>query len=89
MLPGFAPAVRFCLMRLGERDYPLVRLEERIRCVEAKVPNNGRTLRDAPYKLTPRPVTLRWVGRKIGEGGLTRGACPEFCRRTQTKSAGS
>ena len=58
------------MMRLGERDYRLVRLEERIRCVEAKVAKTS----DAPSGF------IRWDGREPEEGGLTRRAQTKSAR---------
>ena len=41
----------------------------------------GSKSSDAPSGL------MRWGERWLGKDGPTRGACPEFCRRTQTRPA--
>ncbi len=46
------------------------------------VPTKGPKTIDAPSGL------MREAGRQPAEGGPTRGACPEFCRRAQTRRAG-
>jgi len=55
---GFRPGGRACCLAYPEgRNYHLMCLEERNICVEAKGPNNGRALRDAPCKWMPRSAS--------------------------------
>ena len=56
----------------------IMRLVERTLCVEATVAKTN----DA------QSVLITMSGRKSSEGGSTREAWPEFCRRTQRGSAG-
>jgi len=47
-MPGFGPAAKLVAWHVP-KGVPFV--------VSAKGPNNGRALRDAPCKLTPRPAS--------------------------------
>ena len=78
-MPGFVPSdVACCLARPEGRTYCLVRLEERNRCVEAKV---AKTMLAMAWPFgSPAPFA-------DPGGAQTRGACPEFCRRAQTMRA--
>ena len=55
-----------------------------------KGPNNGPALRDAPYAVTPCPVSPRWVGHEPVEGGPTRCAQtgPASCSERPTRETG-
>jgi len=64
-----------CLARLDGRNNHLGCLEKRNIYVE----------QNDPKPEIPRPASLRWGGCKPEEGGPTREACPESCRRAQLR----
>ena len=78
---GFRPGGRACC---------LARPEGRNLCCGAKGPNNGRTLRDAPCKVTPRPASPDWADAGYREGESTRCAHTRLCRfvRASARRAG-
>jgi len=78
VLPGFGPAAEVAPWRVPKGATVVV---------EAKGPNKGRALRDAPSTPDAPSGLMGADGRQFAEGRPTRGACPESYRRAHTRPA--